>query len=303
MYSNYLCSNCSNIGHTSKSCPHPITSYGVIVFRVRDLSWNQAEILTQSDRASFTGLENCQQNIEYLLIQRRDSIGFVEIMRGKYKVADTEYIRKQIEGMTAEERNKLISYSFDELWEGLWGTPQEGGPSYRAEKEHAKQKFEALRSSTPSLEELLREAPPAWPTPEWGFPKGRRDSNESEYYCAMRELWEETNLREKDILPIRNLDPFEETFFGTNQVHYCHKYYLAFAPPGIGEQTLEEARLQNTHIAREIGGLQWMSLADALNAIRPENIEKKELLLRVSSLLRNYCPLRLGGFREKKVYK
>jgi hypothetical protein len=51
-----------------------------------------------------TGMEN--QSLEFLLIQRRDSLGFIELMRGRYKVTDIEYIRLHMDGITAEEREK-----------------------------------------------------------------------------------------------------------------------------------------------------------------------------------------------------
>jgi hypothetical protein len=41
---------------------------------------------------------------------------------------------------------------------------------------------------------------------------------------------------------------------------------------------------------REIGNLGWFTLEEALQKIRPENVEKKEVLIRVSTILRNYCP-------------
>ena len=36
-------------------------------------------------------------------------------------------------------------------------------------------------------------------------------------------------------------------------------------------------------------------LEEALSLIRPENVEKREILLRVSSILRNYCALQMGS--------
>lgn len=81
-----ICTNCSTSGHASKQCPHPITSYGVILFRVAP-GWNQAEVLLQQSGAA-TGYETMATPIEFLLIQRRDTIGFIEIMRGKYKPMD-----------------------------------------------------------------------------------------------------------------------------------------------------------------------------------------------------------------------
>jgi 8-oxo-dGTP pyrophosphatase MutT (NUDIX family) len=285
-----ICTNCSQAGHQSKQCPQPITSYGVIIFRVKGSTWNQAEALVQTDRTNLTGLEGVQINIEYLLIQRKDSIGFIEIMRGKYRTTDREYIKQHLAGMTGEEREKLLTQSFDTLWEGLWGPPQEGTHAYRNEKEQARQKLEALR---PELEGLISECPPPWPTPEWGFPKGRKDIGESEYACAMRELWEETNIMERQILTARNMEPIKEIFFGTNGVQYCHKYYIAHAPLGVGEESIEDAAKTNEHIRREVGRVQWFSYADAVEHIRPDNPEKRQVLLRVQKLLQTYCPLQL----------
>ena len=61
-----------------------------------------------------TGMEN--QPMEFLLIQRRDSLGFIELMRGRYKVTDIDYIRLHIGGITEEERTKYSSGPFEKLW-------------------------------------------------------------------------------------------------------------------------------------------------------------------------------------------
>ena len=42
-------------------------------------------------------------------------------------------------------------------------------------------------------------------------------------------------------------------------------------------------------MSREIGDIGWFSIDDALTHIRSENIEKREILLRVSGLIRSYC--------------
>jgi 8-oxo-dGTP pyrophosphatase MutT (NUDIX family) len=291
--SSQLCTNCSQTGHQSKQCPQPITSYGVIMFRVKgadNTPWNQAEALVQPGQTSLTGLEGVQGNIEYLLILRKDSIGFIEIMRGKYRVTDHDYIKQHIAGMTGEEREKLLTHSFDALWEGLWGPPQEGTHAYKNEKEQARQKLEALR---PDLEKLIKECAPPWATPEWGFPKGRKDIGESEYACAMRELWEETNITDRQIITARNMDPIKEIFVGTNGVQYCHKYYIAYAPLGIGEESIADAAKTNHHIQREVGCIKWFSYKEAIEHIRPDNPEKREVLTRVNKILQTYCALQL----------
>jgi 8-oxo-dGTP pyrophosphatase MutT (NUDIX family) len=287
------CTNCSLQGHTSKYCPKPITSYGVILFRIRGTSqWNQARALMHG---SPTGLDVGKDIPEFLLIQRKDSIGFIEIMRGKYKVSDREYILQNLQGMTAKERESLLHTPFDRLWEELWGPIQDGTHSYRNEREIARQKLEALRGGSPSLEELIARAGPAWDTPEWGFPKGRRDLHETEFACAMREMWEETNIREQDVCVIRGMEPLEESFRGSNDVAYLHKYYMTYVPAGKGEQSYTTIVRENEHAQREIGDIRWCTLEEALQRIRPQNEEKKKVLLRASQLLRQFCPILLGA--------
>lgn len=274
----------------TKQCSQPITSFGAIVFRVRG-GWNQAKSLLSSDSA-ITGFETVpSSHIEYLLIQRRDSLGYIDIVRGKYKPDDYEYIRQQVRGMTEVEQERLLTMPFDTLWEQLWGAPAEGSNHYRSEKDSSRSKLEALRSGTPSLETIVRESTQKWLTPEWGFPKGRRDAGESEYVCALRELKEETGLTETDVIPVKNMETIRELFFGSNRVQYCHKYYIFFVPT---EKELVYDKT-NPHMRQEIGDLRWCSVDEGLQLIRPENIEKREVLLRVSSLLRKYCPLRLGN--------
>ena len=288
------CMNCGIYGHHFRNCMAPITSYGMIIFRVKG-GWNQSKELVQN-MSSISGLEHSVQNIQYLLIQRKDSLGFVDIMRGKYKVEDVDYIMNQLNGLTAVEKEKLLTVPFDTLWKDLWGIdPDAPSHSYRNEKEVAKAKLEILRTGLKhpetgeeiKLEDLMAKVKTSWVTPEWGFPKGRRDHNESEFTCALREVFEETGLTDKDICFIRNLLPIQETFFGTNRLHYCHKYYLSY----MEKEKDISIDPTNKMMVREIGNIGWFSLEEALERIRPDNVEKKEILLKASSLLRNYCPL------------
>lgn len=292
LFSTIVCTNCSTSGHTSKHCSKPVTSYGIILFRCGK-EWDQAATL-QKQRTCVTTLDVSENNIEYLLIQRKDSIGFIELVRGKYKVADHEYIKKNVQGMTAEEKVKIISMPFDHLWESLWGPSKEGFHSYRNEREQSRQKLEMLRTGTPSLEALIAEVPSIYDTPEWGFPKGRKNLNESEYACAVRETWEETNIKEGDMTLIRNMEPIMESFTGSNGIPYCHKYFIGYTQHGVGEEPVSVAATTNEHIQREVGDIRWCSIDQALALIRPENPEKRGALLRVDSLLKQYCPLLLG---------
>ena len=111
----------------------------------------------------------------------------------------------------------------------------------------------------------------------------------------MREMWEETNIQEKDVCVVRGIDPLEEEFKGSNDVTYLHKYYITCAPDGKADQSFEQCFRENAHIRREVGNIQWCTLDDALSRIRDTNEEKKKVLLRAAHLLSVYCPLFLGS--------
>lgn len=214
-------------------------------------------------------------------------------MRGKYGLNDFTYITTQLKGMTVNERGRFLTLGFQQLWDDLWGSDR-ANIQYRQEKEMSRSKMEQLREFgivdekgvRRSLIDLFESFGPGWQTPEWGFPKGRRDPYETERACAFREMFEETGLRECDTQMIENLEPIQENFFGTNHIYYCHKYRIVY----VKESVKVEFDPSNEHMRREIGNLGWFTLEEALQKIRPENVEKKEVLIRVSTILRNYCP-------------
>lgn len=282
-----FCTNCGGNGHTFKSCIAPVTSYGVIMVRASK-HFSIEESLT-SFSGNVTGLE--KEQLEFLLIQRRDSLGFIELIRGRYKVHDIDYIRLHLGGITRDEQKRYRDGPFDALWNSMWGLNH--SHLYKNEFETAMSKWEQIRSGITdangkvwTIDDLIASANPPKETPEWGFPKGRRDAQESDYVCAMREMCEETGVNESDVICINNIEPLIESFFGSNHVHYCHKYFVVWVPPALDIKF----NLENDHMRREIGDIQWFSVDQALAHIRPENLEKKEVLLRAASLFRNLCP-------------
>lgn len=93
-----LCNNCQKPGHLQHQCKMPIVSVGMIVFR-----FNRAKNET-----------------EYLMICRKDTLGFVDFMRGKYYAQNKHYILNMIYQMTVNEKQKLQNWTFDALWRDLW---------------------------------------------------------------------------------------------------------------------------------------------------------------------------------------
>jgi len=50
-----------------------------------------------------------------------------------------------------------------------------------------------------NLESLITNSTTNWETPEWEFPKGRRNYQENDLACALREFEEETGYSKNDI--------------------------------------------------------------------------------------------------------
>lgn len=251
------CRNCGIDGHLHKDCPHPIMSFGIICYR------------------------KVGESLQYLMIQRKDSLSFMEFIRGKYKTEQVEYLKQLISCMTQMERDAILSTPFEELWNHVWYQPTI--PKHTAEFLEAKRKFDTLKHGIHSnqtfvtLAELVRASPSPYLEPEWGFPKGRRRLREDDIDCAVREFSEETGCRSNDIQIEKKFPPFEEIFFGTNHVLYRHVYYIAEFVGGQPNRL--EVDPQNINQAREVRAIRWFTFEQAMEHIRTHNRERKELFL------------------------
>jgi len=281
------CSNCNKLGHFFRDCKEPVTSYGIIAYRVcQPASALEPAVLNQIDNTdTINGLDDKQ--IEVLLIQRRDTLGYVEFMRGKYVVSNVDYVMSLFNQMTISELERLEAYDFETLWNALWNN--QISRQYRQEYETALVKYNSLVAGTEgkTLAWFIEHANREWVTPEWGFPKGRRGNRESEISCALREFTEETGLAETQCNLVKNLLPIEENFLGGNRIQYRHRYYLAYC-----KQTTEVCiDVSNTIMNREIGDIGWFTFDKAMSLIRPYNIEKRQILSTAENILTNYIIL------------
>ena len=259
---NNFCNNCGKTGHLLADCKNPITSIGVISFR-------------------YNTSINC---LEYLLIQRNDSFGFVEFIRGKYPLFNLQYIQTLINEMTVEEKNKLLNMNFEEMWKLLWG--EYSGLQYRGEETSSKDKFESLKKGIKikdleyNLKSLIESSTTNWDEPEWGFPKGRRNYQEKDIDCGLREFTEETGYSLCDFKLIENIIPYEEMFIGSNIKSYKHKYYLAH----MTNNTKEIQEYQKS----EVRNIKWVSFEECINCIRPYNLEKINIIEKINKVLQEY---------------
>ena len=269
MIKNNVCNNCGKQGHLFHQCKLPITSYGIILFK------------------------SSNQGLKYLMIRRKDSFGYIDLLRGKYIQHNVEQLQNIFNEMSVGEREKIRTNNFETLWKQMWGDiPQ--GSQYRSEEFASQKKFDTLRNgiqlsfSDPkemvSLETLISNSTTTWKETEWEFPKGRRNFQEKDIDCAIREFEEETGFCKKDLTIIENVVPFEEIFIGSNHKSYKHKYFLAYMDMN---KNVEPEALCN-YQQSEVSKIEWKSLEECLESIRPYNLEKKQLIININKVLQEY---------------
>ncbi len=243
------CRNCGLNGHIYKNCPHPIISFGIICYK-------------------FEGNE-----VKYLMIQRKDSLSFMEFIRGKYDTSNIEYIKKLLLNMTITERNMILNNKFEDIWNYVWLSNENSINKNNKEFINSKIKFYTLNENN-FLRNYIISIKNIYNEQEWGFPKGRRKMRETDIDCAVREFYEETRIKKEDLNLITDIIPFEEIFFGTNDVMYKHLYYIAKLDNIDVNVKIDNDCMEQV---REIRAIKWYNYNDVISHIKIYNTERIEL--------------------------
>ena len=91
------CNNCGFKGHYYRECKFPIMSYGIILYDDSD-----------------------KKDIKIVMVERKNTISFIEFLRGKYNIDDNNYVQKLFDRMNVIEKKNILKYDFDRLWNDLW---------------------------------------------------------------------------------------------------------------------------------------------------------------------------------------
>jgi 8-oxo-dGTP pyrophosphatase MutT (NUDIX family) len=256
-----VCNNCGKQGHIFNQCKMPIISYGIVLFR-----------------SSLRG-------IEYLMIRRKDSFGYIDFIRGKYSPYNISQIQSLINEMSIDEKKNILCDNFTDLWNNMWGDTN--NLKYKNEELISSKKIEIIRNGVTvdnmfiTLKDIVESTNTEWKETEWEFPKGRRNNKEKDLECALREFEEETGISNDKITIVENIMPFEEIFIGTNYKSYKHKYFLAYM------NDVDEESLSNFQIT-EVSKIEWKTIDECLESIRPYNLEKKKLINNINKVLHEY---------------
>lgn len=259
------CNNCKTRGVICNRCLHPITSVGIILFRINSATKKR----------------------EYLMICRRDSIGYIEYLNGKYNQYNKDYIKTIISEMTCQERTSILNDDIIGLRSRLWGGEfKPFSLNLQSDLKHNELKNGiSYNGETYSLESIISEISVVWDDKEWGFPKGRHNNQETDIMCAYREFEEEAGYSRNHINILHNVIPIEEIFIGSNHKAYKHIYYVAHID-------YDKSDSHNKWHNSEIGKLEWKSYEDSLQSIRGYNIEKRTTLMHVEAML-DMCTIQI----------
>lgn len=305
-----FCTNCGKVGHEYRMCAQPTTSYGVILVNINSemtLSHNPCNLdnilddqlnkkifiysslneKTYKSKTTITNSEDCFlcstiiDCISFLMISRKHSLGYVEFVRGRYKVEKMMQLIYLFKFMTLKEIKKIkhsltLDNGFDFLWEDLWGKKALSS-HLESNRKESKVKYEMIKyisidGPEIGLSYLVDNVSPQYDIDEWGFPKGRRNKNETDRDCAVREFMEESGYYCDDFKIIDEIEPIVEEFVGTNGVVYRHIYYIA----ELIKKKVPKVKTDQQN--DEVGNITFMNLNTATQTIRPYHKEKINLL-------------------------
>ena len=269
---NNYCTNCGKSGHNNKNCTEPITSCGIICINIKNLPIQRFESFLYNkfiDIQDFNyknlnflnKIYKYKDDIKFLLIQRKHSLSYIEFIRGRYNEKDINNLIYLFSLMSKSEVENIKNNEFQILWDTLWRKTARN-KNFIKELNNSKIKFNYCKKNT-----LFNNLSTTYETPEWGFPKGRRNRFEKNLDCAIREFEEETNY--KNYVLYNRINFIEEVFKGTNNINYKHIYYLAGS---------DLDNIENINDVYEIGNIGWYTYDETLELLRQYDTTKIDIV-------------------------
>jgi len=297
------CTNCGSKRHIYKHCPEPITSWGMILVTYGDMikpihgdnneqvDLNDADMIKSQTRVLIESnidrfiVSKAYHNIKFLMISRKNSVGYVEFIRGRYRPEKIDKVIYLFKQMMQSEIDKInysltINKGFDYLWRDFWGNKADS-PFLLNDKNVSRTNYDMLKVTGVegpelNLKYIVSTVKAEYCIEEWGFPKGRKNKIETEKECAIREFKEESGYLDEDFEIINDIKPLIEEFIGTNGIKYKHIYYVA-------ELVSNKTPKNNITDSQrdEIGNVQFMDFTSAHECIRDYHISRKILLVKL----------------------
>ena len=305
-----FCVNCGSNNHNLKECKDYVISLGIICIQNHFKNKNNNKINTKElfktgindyvkqknisgfnlDKFYYTknykddDKKYFDENSEYCLICRRNSIGYVEFIRGKYSFKRKNYIKKLFSLMSKNELEDILANDFETLWKKLWLIDDKKFVETN-DYLNSRSKFLILKTGVKfddsedivNMNDIIKQIQFVFEEPEWMPPKGRRNVYETDLDASIREFCEETNLNNNDI-NVLNIKPLIEIYRGSNNIMYKTIYYIAEYVGDLNTTTKLKSRGKNDNQKVEISDIAWCNIKKSTQLIRGYHKEKKRIM-------------------------
>ena len=228
------------------------TSYGVILFKLN------------------------KNNNEILMINRKDSLCYIDFIRGKYKINNLEYIKILLSRMSDSEINNIKTKQYSELWKSLWNIKTDDLNKNKEYKQSEK-KFNKIKT----IKDIFNIK--GYSNSEWEFPKGKKNNKETNKEGACRELEEETNINRSDYKLLNNIIPITEKIIAENNIIYKNIYYLGICTNDNNIFINKD----NKNQINEIKKVEFMNKQMSIDLIRDYNQNKVDIINKLFNLIDN----------------
>lgn len=230
------------------------------------------------------GIACCRFNLitrepEVLLIKKKYTYAFHSFVFLNYKNNNNE-LRKLFSQMTVQEKKDISKLNFDKLWcrirfkipdyEDASAVNQNDLKDYIRTKYHFEKNFmgdgerlKTLIDGTGSMDTI------------WEFPKGRPIKGERPIDTAIRELFEETGVRDKCFTLLYS-NPIMESYI-VNGYMYQHTLFVAIAKKFNWEPEMDPLSFEQS---TEVEDVQWVDINKA-RELNLDQIEPQLIILRL----------------------
>lgn len=277
---NYIVKNLKIFNNTYNKKTYSSNYKKIILSKTdSDLNYNFKKWFEENENNKILSIDiqnDINDDIQFLMVQRKHSLGYMEFMRGRYTIEDINSIIYLIKQMTPNEIEDIINKDFDNLWNCLWDLNNIKNKNHHKEYIQSKQKFYQIKLNNPNI---LIDTKPLYGFNEWGFPKGRRESYESDLVCAIREFEEETNLKENNYTLLEKCKSIRENLTGTNGIYYAHNYFLSIINDNLSHKD------DKNH---EIGQTKVLNIIECLERIRPYHKNKIRIIKNIYKVINNF---------------
>ncbi len=254
-----ICRNCGKLNHHIKDCYEPKTSFGIVLYKF------------------------INRKLHFLLIKRRNTLGFVQFVRGQYSISNPEYIQKLFNVMTEEEIQLIKTNDFTYLWRYLWKISEKDN-TFSYDYKISLSKYNEIWNSKSNIniDYFISKRSTNYVDQEWGFPKGRKNSSETNVDTAVREFYEETGIDTKHIKVLNK--KLIERYISYDDIEYKNIYYLA---KYLGDQkTFSVSNKKEQFI--EVSDIRFFTSQGAIDAIRDYSLKKKAIINLAEKYINKY---------------